>query len=106
MCGFTDCNPLDSNSSFLIDNKSDDVKQRGSLWLCQKPSFDVGYSVPLRKPGVRLIKQISMTGGVRRTWTVENDDDDDDEDDDQKPSSSLSPYKPGEHINFSTVSDV
>jgi hypothetical protein len=76
MCGFDSCNPLDFNSSFLIDNKDDDAKKLGSLWLCQKPSFDIGYSVPLRTSGVRLMRQISSTtGGVgKKTWTVENDD--------------------------------
>ena len=80
MCGFTSCNPLDSNSSFLVQNKNDDVKRRGSLWLCQKPSFDVGYSIPLRRPGVNLIRQISTNGG-KKTWTVENEDDEEEDDD-------------------------
>lgn len=80
MCGFSNCNPLDANSSFLIENKDDNVKRLGSLWLCQKPSFDVGYSVPIRRTGVSLIRQIS-TGGGKKTWTVENDDDDGDDDD-------------------------
>ncbi|CAF2402213.1 unnamed protein product [Rotaria sp. Silwood2] len=75
MCGFSSCNPLDSNSSFLIENKNVDVKRRGSLWLCQKPAFDIGYSVPLRRTGVRLIRQVSTTGGGKKTWTVEDDDD-------------------------------
>jgi hypothetical protein len=79
MCGFNNCNPLDSNSSFLIENKDDDVKRHGSLWLCQKPSFDIGYSVPLRRTGVSLMRQISTTGGGKKTWTVEDDDDDDDD---------------------------
>jgi len=70
MCGFTSCNPLDSNSSFLIQNKDDIVKKLGSLWLCQKPSFDIGYSVPLRNTG-----QISSTTGGKKTWTVDDDDD-------------------------------
>ena len=78
MCGFVDCNPLDSNSSFLIKYKDKDVKRSGSLWLCQKPTFDVGYCVPLRRAGVSLMRQISTTGGGKKTWTVENDDDDDD----------------------------
>jgi hypothetical protein len=65
MCGFNSCNPLDSNSSFLIQNKDDDVKKLGSLWLCQKPSFDIGYSVPLRNAG-----QIPS----KKTWTVDDDD--------------------------------
>ncbi len=69
MCGFTSCNPLDSNSSFLIDNKDDDVKKLGSLWLCQKPSFDIGYSVPLRN-----VKQTSSTNGGKQTWTMDDDD--------------------------------
>ncbi|CAF0795602.1 unnamed protein product [Rotaria sp. Silwood1] len=76
MCGFSSCDPLDSNSSFLIENKNPDVKRRGSLWLCQKPSFDVGYSVPLRRTGISLIRQVSTTGGGKKTWTVEDDDDD------------------------------
>jgi len=80
ICGFNNCNPLDSNSSFLIENKNNDVKQLGSLWLCQKPSFDIGYSVPLRRTGVSLMRQISTTGGGKKTWTVEDDDDDDDDD--------------------------
>ena len=79
MCGFNNCNQLDSNSSFLIENKDDDVKRLGSLWLCQKPSFDIGYSVPLRNTGVSLMRQISTTGGGKKTWTVEDDDDDDDD---------------------------
>jgi hypothetical protein len=70
MCGFNSCNPLDSNSSFLIENKDDVVKKLGSLWLCQKPSFDIGYSVPLRNTG-----QISSTMGGKKTWTVDDDDD-------------------------------
>jgi hypothetical protein len=70
MCGFNSCNPLDSNSSFLIENKDDVVKKLGSLWLCQKPSFDIGYSVPLRNTG-----QISSTTGGKKTWTVDDDDD-------------------------------
>ncbi|CAF0833435.1 unnamed protein product [Rotaria sordida] len=86
MCGFSSYNPLDSNSSFLIENKNDDVKRRGSLWLCQKPSFDVGYSVPLRRAGVKLIKQISTTGGGKKTWTVEDDRDDLIHDNNQKKS--------------------
>ena len=49
----------------------------GSLWLCQKPTFDVGYSVPIRRIGVNLIRQISSTGGAKKTWRLENDDDDD-----------------------------
>jgi hypothetical protein len=78
MCGFNNCNPLDANSSFLIENKDDDVKRLGSLWLCQKPSFDIGYSVPLRNTGVsHLMRQVSKTGGGRKTWTVEDDDDED-----------------------------
>jgi hypothetical protein len=76
MCGFNNCNPLDTNSSFLIENKDDDAKRLGSLWLCQKPSFDIGYSVPLRRTGVSLMRQISTTGGGKKTWTVEDDDDD------------------------------
>jgi hypothetical protein len=75
MCGFDSCNPLDTNASFLIENKSDEVKKLGSLWLCQKPSFDVGYSVPLQRQGVKFMKQISTTGRGRKTWTVENDED-------------------------------
>jgi hypothetical protein len=78
MCGFNNCNPLDANSSFLSENKDEDVKQLGTLWLCQKPSFDIGYSIPLRRTGVSLIRQISKTGGVKKTWTVEDDDEDDD----------------------------
>ncbi len=70
MCGFNSCNPLDANSSFLIQNKDDDVKKLGSLWLCQKPSFDIGYSVPLRNTG-----QVSSTNGGKKTWTVDDDDD-------------------------------
>ncbi|CAF3372282.1 unnamed protein product [Rotaria socialis] len=79
MCGFSSCNPLDANSSFLIGNKTDDVKRHGSLWLCQKPSFDIGYSVPLRKAGISLVRQVSTTGGGKRVWTLEGDDDDDDD---------------------------
>ena len=78
MCGFTTCNQLDANSSFLIENKDDEVKRSGSLWLCQKPSFDVGYSVPLRRTGVNLIRQISSTNG-KKIWTVENEEEDDEE---------------------------
>lgn len=87
MCGFTAWNPLDANSSFLIENKDDEVKRTGSLWLCQKPAFDVGYSVPIRRTGMNLIRQISSTGG-KKIWTVENEDEDDEEeemdDQDQK----------------------
>ncbi|UJR15714.1 hypothetical protein I4U23_002649 [Adineta vaga] len=78
MCGFSSCNPLDSNSSFLIENKNDEVKKLGSLWLCQKPSFDVGYSVPLQRPGVSLMRQISGVGRGRKMWTIDNDDSEDD----------------------------
>ncbi|CAF0905617.1 unnamed protein product [Adineta ricciae] len=78
MCGFDSCNPLDSNSSFLIENKSDEVKKMGSLWLCQKPSFDIGYSVPLQRPGVALMRQISGVGRGRKMWTVDHDDSEDD----------------------------
>ncbi len=70
---------MDSNYPLLIENKDNAVKKHGSLWLCQKPSFDIGYSVPLRRTGVRLIRQISTTGGGRKAWTVEDDDDDDDD---------------------------
>lgn len=66
MCGFSACNPLDSNSSFLLENKNEDVKRMGSLWLCQKPAFDVGYSVPLRRTGVNMTRQISSTGGGKK----------------------------------------
>ena len=75
MCGFTSCNPLDSNSSFLIQNKDDDVKKLGSLWLCQKPSFDIGYSVPLRNTGDNRKGQISSINEGKTTWTVDDDDD-------------------------------
>ena len=71
MCGFTSCNPLDANSSFLIQNKDDAVKKQGSLWLCQKPSFDIGYSVPLRNAGQGAS---TTNGGVKKTWTVDDDD--------------------------------
>lgn len=75
MCGFTSCNPLDTNSSFLIQNKDDDVKKLGSLWLCQKPSFDVGYSVPLRRAGNIGSEQTSSSAvGDKKTWTVDDDD--------------------------------
>lgn len=70
MCGFNSCNPLDFNSSFLIQNKDDDVKKLGSLWLCQKPSFDTGYSVPLRNTG----QTSSTTNGGKKTWTMDDDD--------------------------------
>jgi len=102
MCGFNSCNPLDSNSSFLIENKDDVVKKLGSLWLCQKPSFDIGYSVPLRNTG-----QISSTMGGKKTWTVDDDDDDDlidtdqllDENDRKKPDvKSIVIYFPNEFL--------
>jgi hypothetical protein len=66
MCGFESCNPLDSNSSFLIENKDDSVKKNGQLWLCQKPSFDIGYSVPLRNANEK--------NGEKKTWKVDDDD--------------------------------
>lgn len=71
MCGFMSCNPLDTNSSFLIENKDEDVKKMGSLWLCQKPSFDVGYSVPLRNASDNRVGQ---TANTKKTWTMEDDD--------------------------------
>ena len=75
MCGFTSCNPLDANSSFLIENKDDQVKKLGSLWLCQKPSFDIGYSVPLRTVDDGRTRQVgSLTTGAKKTWTVDDDD--------------------------------
>lgn len=75
MCGFTSCNPLDANSSFLIENKDDQVKKLGSLWLCQKPSFDIGYSVPLRTVDDGRTRQVaSSTTGAKKTWTVDDDD--------------------------------
>lgn len=75
MCGFHSCQPLDSNSSFLIENKDPDVRRDGLLWLCQKAVFNIGYSVPVRKQRVSLIRQISdaMPGG-RGTWIVDYDD--------------------------------
>ena len=69
MCGFSSCDPLDANSSFLIDNKDENVKKLGTLWLCQKPSFDIGYSVPLRNVG-----QGATTGGEKKTWKMDDDD--------------------------------
>ncbi|CAF2630318.1 unnamed protein product [Rotaria sp. Silwood2] len=75
MCGFSSCNPLDANSSFLIENKDDNVKKLGSLWLCQKPSFDIGYSVPLRSTtDTRMGQTSSSTAGEKKTWTMEDDD--------------------------------
>ncbi|CAF0940278.1 unnamed protein product [Rotaria sp. Silwood1] len=77
MCGFSSCNPLDTNSSFLIENKNDDVKKLGSLWLCQKPSFDIGYSVPLRNATDSRMGQTSSSStaaGGKKTWTMEDDD--------------------------------
>lgn len=75
MCGFTSCNPLDANSSFLIENKNDQVKKLGSLWLCQKPSFEIGYSVPLRNVDDGRTRQVaSSTSGAKKTWTVDDDD--------------------------------
>jgi hypothetical protein len=75
MCGFDSCNPLDANSSFLIENKGADVKRLGSLWLCQKPSFDIGYSVPLRNAGDSGMRQVpSTTVAGKKTWTVDDDD--------------------------------
>jgi hypothetical protein len=74
MCGFDSCNPLDSNSSFLIENKDDVVKKLGSLWLCQKPSFDIGYSVPLRNRRDSQPGQITSTIETKKTWTFEDDD--------------------------------
>ncbi|CAF0831105.1 unnamed protein product, partial [Adineta ricciae] len=74
MCGFTSCNPLDSNSSFLIENKDDDVKKLGSLWLCQKPSFDIGYSVPLRNRADSKTGQVLPTAETKKTWTMDDDD--------------------------------
>lgn len=98
MCGFSNCNPLDANSSFLIENKDDNVKRLGSLWLCQKPSFDVGYSVPIRRTGVSLTRQIS-TGGGKKTWTVENDDDDDDDDSNMVKTENLSDENDRKKLN-------
>lgn len=63
MCGFTNSNPLDGSSSFLIENKDENAKKSGALWLCQKPSFDIGYSVPL--PNI---------GQQKKTWTMDDDD--------------------------------
>jgi hypothetical protein len=59
-----------------IDNKDDQTKRIGSLWLCQKPSFDVGYSVPLRKGDGSQAKQapLSTANGNKKTWTMEDDD--------------------------------
>ena len=76
MCGFTGCNQLDANSSFLIDNKDDQTKKIGSLWLCQKPSFDVGYSVPLRTvdESQRKPATSSALNGNKKTWTMDDDD--------------------------------
>lgn len=74
ICGFDTFNPLDTISSFLIENKDGDAKRLGSLWLCQKPSFDIGYSVPLRRAATRLIRQGSSTGGLKKTWTVIDND--------------------------------
>ncbi|CAF1469878.1 unnamed protein product [Rotaria magnacalcarata] len=75
MCGFTSCSPLDSNSSFLIENKDDNVKKMRSLWLCQKPSFDIGYSVPLRNGSDTRTGQISsLAASGKKTWTMEDDD--------------------------------
>jgi anamorsin len=71
MCGFTSCNPLDSNSSFLLQNKDEAVKKQGSLWLCQKPSFDIGYSVPLRNIGQ---SNSTTNGATKKTWTMDDDD--------------------------------
>ena len=71
MCGFMSCNPLDSNSSFLLQNKDDAVKKQGSLWLCQKPSFDIGYSVPLRNIGQ---SNSTTNGAAKKTWTMDDDD--------------------------------
>lgn len=46
------------------------MKKLGALWLCQKPSFDIGYSVPLRNVG-----QGSATNGAeKKTWTMDDDD--------------------------------
>ena len=74
MCGFNNCSPLDSNSLFLIENKNDDVKKCGSLWLCQKP-FDIGYSVSLRNANQNRIGQgSSLTNGDKGTWKFEDDD--------------------------------
>jgi hypothetical protein len=73
MCGFDSCNPLDSNSSFLIINKDDDVKRLGSLWLCQKPSFDIGFSVSLHQSRPSLITQKSIGSGGKKTWIIEED---------------------------------
>jgi hypothetical protein len=76
MCGFSDCNPLDANSSFFIQNKDDNAKRAGSLWLCQKPSYDIGYSVSLFQKRPTLITQKSVGGG-KKTWMVEDEDEED-----------------------------
>jgi len=75
MCGFTDCNPLDHNSSFLIEYKDNETKRLGSLWLCQKPTYDIGYSVPLHTGNLQSrTRQISSSTTGKKTWTVEDDD--------------------------------
>ena len=75
MCGFARPQPFDSNPSFLSGQDDSHVQHAGLLWLCQKPAFDTGYSVPVQRQRVSLIRKISdaMPGG-RGTWTVDHDD--------------------------------
>ncbi len=69
-----------------------------------KIKIDIGYSVPLRRTGVSLIRQISTIGGGKKTWTVEDEDDDVIDTDhfwdenDRK--------EPGERVTLPTMSDV
>lgn len=76
MCGFSSCQPLDSNSSFLIDNKDQEAKRLGTLWLCQKPTFDIGYAVPLKSSAETSTQKAasSVSKLTEKTWTMDDDD--------------------------------
>jgi len=78
MCGFTNCNMLDNQNSFLSTEKSEHDKRSGSIWLCQKPSFDIGYSVPLpMKNGQQKTTTTKVSGGSNKVWKISANDDDD-----------------------------
>jgi hypothetical protein len=76
MCGFTDCSLLNADASFLIDHKTNESKRLASLWSCQKPSFDIGYSVSLRNGNETRSRQVasSLSTNGKKTWTVDDDD--------------------------------
>ncbi|CAF0938967.1 unnamed protein product [Didymodactylos carnosus] len=76
MCGFVNCNKLDNNSSFLMELKDYSTRQLGSLWLCQKPSFDIGYSVPLKN--IKQSQKQVPSSKPNNVWKINANDDDDD----------------------------